>query len=78
MVSVKHVPLQGFFVLFLQFSTKKYKCDKSHTYTWDNKVEQVFHNTFFNKTGHLKMDPDPRSGGGQQVGQAGQESSPLT
>lgn len=24
MVSVKHVPLQGFFVLFLQFSTKKY------------------------------------------------------
>lgn len=45
---------------------------------WDNKVKQVFHYTFFYKTGHLKMDPDPGGGGGQDVGQAGQESCPLT
>lgn len=44
----------------------------------DDIMEQVFHYSLFYKTGHLKMDPDLRLGGGQEVGQMGEESFPLT
>lgn len=48
------------------------------TYVGDDVVEKVFHYTLFNKTGHLKMDPNLWSGGGQEVFQTGEESFPLT
>lgn len=41
-------------------------------------MKQVFHYTFFYKTGHLKMDANLRRGGGQQFGQAGEKGVPLT
>lgn len=44
----------------------------------DDIVKKVLHYTLFYKAGHLKMDPDLRRRGGQEVGQAGEESVPLT
>lgn len=44
----------------------------------DDIVEKVFHYTLFHKTGHLKMDPNLGPGGGQEVGQTGEDSFPLT
>lgn len=48
------------------------------TYVGNNVTEQLLHYTLFNKTGHLKMDPNLWPGGGQEVSQAGEESFPLT
>lgn len=42
----------------------------SHTYMGDNIVKQVLHYTLFYKTGHLKMDPNLWTRGGQKIGQA--------
>ncbi len=44
----------------------------------DDVAKQVFHYALFYKTGHLEMDPNLWRRGGQEVGQAGEESVPLT
>lgn len=50
----------------------------SHTYVGDNILKQVLHYTLLYKTGHLKMDPNLWRRGGQKIGQAREESFPLT
>lgn len=41
-------------------------------------VKKFLHYTLFYKTGHLKMDSNRRRGGGEEVGEAGEQSLALT